>query len=149
MARQFSINFILIILLVIGVSATAQGLELQRTTLKVDNLTCPSCLNRAEVELKKLPGMVGMAGDWQKGVIIADHGTMVNGETIAKLLTRIGYGAKALQTNAITSKEANYFSKSTAILCGIGGCDNNKKRCGATASAWKELYRRYIKPADK
>lgn len=135
---------LIIIFLVFCSANLASGQELQRTTLKVSNLFCSSCLNVIETELKKIPGMTGLTADLKTGTVAADHGSKITGQQVAKIISNLGYDAQVVAQDNINQKDAVFFSKKPFARCGTGGCNTGGSGCNATASAWKELYRRYF-----
>lgn len=137
------IKFGIYLVCALFVASSSHGSELQRLTMQVSNISCSSCVGRIESELKKLPGMVGMSTDLQKGIVEVDHSSSLDPEEIAQSIAKMGYPAQVLSTQAISPEEASVFSKG-AVSCGLGGC-GGPKNCGAAGSAWKDLYRRFIK----
>lgn len=138
--------FVLVVGFAVAVFATspakAQDYDYQRTTLQVENLVCTSCLSLIEATLQKIPGVVGMTADLANGTVVADHVTQISGKQLAQTVSGLGYPADLIKEEAVADRELNRFSNSFARW-GVGGC--RPGGCNATASAWKELYRRYIK----
>lgn len=116
-----------------------------RTTMQVANLSCSSCLANIEAELQGMTGTIGMTGDLAKGIVTVEHRDIVAGADIAATITRLGYPARivstagdaSLQDKPATGQRPGYSERSRGANC-------SRRNCNATASAWKELYRRYI-----
>ena len=139
----FRTVFVLIVGLAVAVySVSANAQNLQRTTLLVERLVCTSCLGLIEENLQKIPGVLGMSADLRSGTVTADHTLRISGPQIAEAVSRLGYPASLVKQEEVASNKVNKFSNSFA-KCGVGGCSTGG--CNATASAWKELYRKYIK----
>jgi copper chaperone CopZ len=116
-----------------------------RTTMQVANLSCSSCLANIEVELQGMAGTVGMTGDLAKGIVAVDHMNTVAGADIAAAISRLGYPARIVSTadnDNLLDKPAT--GKKSADGSSFSGTNCSRRNCNATASAWKELYRRYI-----
>jgi copper chaperone CopZ len=123
----------------------AQSAKVVRTSLQVSNLSCSSCLTNIASELQGLTGTVGMTGDLTRGIVVVDHLQTMPGEKIAASISRIGYPARIISTTGkaiIQNRPGATQAPSTASRFSISNC--NRRSCSATASAWKELYRRYI-----
>lgn len=113
--------------------------------MQVSNLSCSSCLANIEAELQKMAGTVGMTGDVAKGIVAVEHRDTVAAADIAAAISRLGYPARivstadnvSLQAKPDNGQKAAYGSRSRGANC-------SRRNCNATASAWKELYRRYI-----
>ncbi len=86
---------------------------------------------------------MGMSADAQKGVIVADHSTILDPEEIARVITKAGYSASLVQSSLVDQSEAFYFNNSPVGRCGLGEC--NPKGCSASGAAWKELYKRFVR----
>lgn len=129
------------------------GVNIRRTSLLVKNLSCTSCLGSIEAELKKIKGSLGMAADLGRGIVWVDHRDDVDCDRIARLVTDIGYPAEVDWTARMDRKYAMTFT--TAAQgdgagfagggCGSGGCDlsGSGGGCGASSTAWKQLFDRY------
>jgi copper chaperone CopZ len=117
-----------------------------RTTFQVSNLSCISCLANIEAKLKTMPQTIGMNAYLRKGVVIVDHDSTLNGNTIAGAITTLGYPAKVVSTNKISAQKAlaegAKSGKRNRILAG-SGC-NTRGPCNATSTSWKKLYNRYV-----
>lgn len=123
----------------------AQSGKVVRTTMQVANLSCSSCLTNIATELQGLAGTIGMASDLAQGIVVVDHLQTVTGEKIAAAISKLGYPARIISTasNAsIEDRPEGGQAPSTASHFSISNC--SRRNCSATASAWKELYRRYI-----
>jgi copper chaperone CopZ len=118
-----------------------------RTTYQVSNLSCSSCLTNIEAKLKTMEQTIGMNAYLRKGVVIVDHQSDLNGNTIAGAITTLGYPAKMVSTTKISAQEA-------LAAAGAASATRNRPRtgsgcgtrgpCNASASSWKNLYNRYV-----
>jgi len=125
----------------------AQADKVVRTTMQVTNLSCSSCLTNIAAELQGLAGTAGMTGNLAQGIVVVDHLQTVAGEEIAAAITRMGYPARIIATAAndkATRRNGPEAGKTPATASSFSGSNCNRRSCSATASAWKELYRRYI-----
>jgi len=118
-----------------------------RTIFQVSNLSCTSCFANIEAKLKTMPKTIGMNGDLSKGIVIVDHESALNGNTIAAAITTLGYPAKVVSTTKISARQALAAGAKSGTrkrtLAG-SGCNSRKRPCNATASSWKNLYNRYV-----
>ena len=109
-------------------------------------LSCSSCLTNIEAKLKTMPQTIGMNAYLRKGVVIVDHQSDLNGNTIAGAITTLGYPAKVVSTNKISAQEALATGAKSGtgkkILTG-SGC-NTRGPCNASSASWKNLYNRYV-----
>jgi copper chaperone CopZ len=129
-------------------TAPAAG-TISRTTLRVSNLSCTSCLSNIAAELGKLNTTYGMNGYLSRGVIIVDHAAGLESKRIAAIISGLGYPAKAVDTASIPAQKAYKASTSPggrAVRAGIG-CNSNGP-CNATSASWQKLYKRYISKTD-
>jgi len=125
----------------------AQAGKVVKTTMQVANLSCSSCLTNIAAELQGLAGTVGMTGNLTQGIVSVDHLQTVTGQEIAAAISRLGYPARIIATAAIDkaslqNRPGAGQTPTTASRLSTSNC--NRSNCSATASAWKELYRRYI-----
>ena len=119
-----------------------------RTIFQVSNLSCTSCFANIEAKLKTMEQTIGMNGDLRKGIVIVDHESALNGNTIAAAITTLGYPAKVVSTTKISAQKA----LAAGAKSGPGsrtrragsGCNSRRGPCNATASSWKNLYNRYV-----
>lgn len=131
-------------------NAPATG-TITRTTLRVSNLSCTSCLSNIAAELRKLSTTYGMKGYLSRGVVIVDHTDDLVSSRIAAIITGLGYPAKSIGTNSIPTQKAYKSNTSTGsgtqvVRTGIG-C-NSRGPCNATSASWQKLYNRYITKTD-
>jgi copper chaperone CopZ len=120
--------------------------KVSRTIMQVANLSCISCLANIEEALRTIPGTIGMTGDLTTGLVAVDHLGSLSGDQIAAAISGIGYPARIVSSPGnITGKNAKAVTKSSSIASRISsyGC-NRRRSCTATASAWKQLYRKYV-----
>ncbi len=122
------------------VSSYAQ--ELQRTTMQVGNLTCPSCLTLIEGKLKRVAGMTGIAADLRRGLVFADHSSSLSGDQIAGFITNLGYPAEVINQEVVSEDEILMFDRRSVSRCGVGGC--NTGGCNATGDTWRKLFQRVV-----
>ena len=111
-------------------TAPAAG-TISRTTLRVSNLSCSSCLSNIAGELGKLSSTYGMNGYISRGIVIVDHAADLESSRIAAIISGLGYPAKS-----------NSGPGSQVVRTGIG-C-NSSGPCNATAASWQQLYNLYI-----
>lgn len=122
---------------------------LNRTTLRVANLSCTSCLSNIAAELGKLTTTYGMNSYLSRGMVIVDHAAGLESSRIAAIISDLGYPAKAVDTATIPAQKAYRASTSPggrAVRTGIG-CNSNGP-CGATSASWKKVYKRYISKTE-
>lgn len=109
----------------------AEGLK--RTTLRVQGVSCGSCLSAIREELSKKPGMVALAADLGQGLLRIDHRPPLNEEAIVRVLADLGYPARP------QGKQVGLTGGAPTVT-GCSGCAQNA--CSATAASWRELYRK-------
>jgi copper chaperone CopZ len=130
----------------------AAGSTVSRTTLKVGNLSCTSCLANIATELGKLSNTYGMNGYLSRGIVIVDHANDLESRRIAAIISGLGYPAKAVATNYIPAQKAfgpdpdRNNSRVPGVKQG-SGC-NSSSPCNATAASWQKLYNRYFTKTD-
>jgi len=107
--------------------------ELKKTTFLVQGVTCGSCLSAIRGELFKKPGMVAMVADLNQGLLRIDHQPPLSEEAIVRTLADLGYPARSMP-EGIEPAGGEPMAK------GCSGCGPNG--CSATASSWRELYRK-------
>jgi copper chaperone CopZ len=125
----------------------ARSGKVSRTIMQVANLSCTSCLANIEEALRTIPGTIGMIGDLNKGLVAVDHLVSLSGDQVAAAISDIGYPARIVSSSGNTNgKDAKTESKASSIASRISsyGC-NRRRNCTATASAWKQLYRKYVR----
>jgi len=140
---MLSAALILSVALVTAKNDTNFAGNLEHTTMRVANLSCPSCIGRIESELKKIPGMAGVSTNLRNGIVEAVHEPALDPAEIAKDLSAMGYPAQIISSKMISKKDAASFGNQLGSFCGPGGC-NGPQNCGAAGSAWKELYNRFF-----
>lgn len=118
--------------------------EIQRSTLKIDNLSCSSCVNNIESRLKSNKAVKGMSADLREKVINIDHDISLSASQLTTMIAKAGYGATVIAEQKIKTDQVMSFSNNNYGPCGSGGCDLPSNNCNATRAAWKELYRRFI-----
>jgi copper chaperone CopZ len=160
------------ILLTIFFAAAANADLIQRTVLRVEKMTCGYCLSQIDKKLNGFDGMVGMRANLRRGIVAVDHQPPLEGGDVADAITSLGYPASIIAQSEIEEEKAfsassagqyggcggggapaasGYESDGNAPLAPdqrdaySGGCRLQRSGgcCGASASAWKEVYRRY------
>jgi copper chaperone CopZ len=127
-------------------TAPASGV-VSRTTLRVNNLTCTSCLANIAAELSQIPETYGMKGYLSRGVVIVDHSASLDNRRIAAVISKLGYSARIVALNEVPARKAYAagFSNTVSDKATAGGSScNSRGACNATAASWQELYRRYF-----
>lgn len=124
---------------------------ISRTTLRVSNLSCTSCLSNIAAELGKLSTTYGMNSYLSRGVVIVDHAAGLESSRIAAIISGLGYPAKAIETAKIPAQKAykatiNNGPGGRVVRTG-SGC-NSRGPCNATSSSWQKLYNRYLSKTD-
>ena len=77
-------------------------------------------------------------------ILHVDHTTALTVEAIIAHLPNIGFSATALATHALSDEEARAgIPAEKPPARGFTGCINSRT-CGATASAWRKLIRRWF-----
>ena len=117
-----------------------------RSTFEVSNLSCSSCLTNIEAKLKTMPQTIGMNAYLRKRVVIVDHQSDLNGNTIAGAITTLGYPAKVVSTTKISTQKslAAGANSGTRNRTQAGSGCNTRRPCNATSASWKNLYNRYV-----
>ncbi len=99
--------------------------DVSETTLQVSNLSCGSCLQTIESELRKYPGTVGMTADLATGLVTVKHTAELSGERLAELVTQVGYPARVAAAGiagAPLAGPAGAGGYGCGRGCGSGGC---------------------------
>jgi copper chaperone CopZ len=126
-------------------SEAAQSGKVIRTTMQVAQLSCTSCLANIEAELKNMPGTVGMIGDVRQGLVAIDHLESLPGERIAEAITKIGYPATIIGNGNVPAQRIKSTAvQTTPVASRISSTNCNSRNCNATATAWKQLYQKYL-----
>ena len=76
-----------------------------RTTLRVGNLSCSSCLNGIAETLHRMPETYGMKGYLSRGVVIVDHTNTFDNTKIAAAISALGYPVRILALNKIPAQK--------------------------------------------
>ena len=77
-------------------STVKDGITVNRTIMKVDKLTCGSCLRAISQKLSTIDGISGMGADLSRGLVAVDHLKTLESDKVAEAITSIGYPAKVL-----------------------------------------------------
>ncbi len=111
MLRKTSFAAVFLIIISFTFTISIQGAEpVQRSILRVDQLSCGSCLYRINAQLKTLSGYLGMEANLRRGLVAVDHRVSLESETISKAITSIGYPARVLSESKIKDN-ASLFSE--------------------------------------
>jgi len=78
----------------------------KRTIMKVDKLTCGSCLAAINQKLNTFDGIIGLGADLRRGLVGVDHAKTLESKKIAEAITSIGYPAKILSVTEINYSES-------------------------------------------
>jgi len=84
----------------------APGQTVQRTIMKVDKLTCGSCLATINQKLNTIEGVVGMGANLSRGLVAVDHTKVLESKKIAEAISSIGYPATVLSVTEIDSSKS-------------------------------------------
>lgn len=134
---------ILLLLLAMALAAgkpEAAEERVMRTTLVVERITCGACLRVIDAELRKVPGIMGMAADLPTRRVTVDHDPEVTPAEVAAAITGAGYPAQVLESLNLPRSEARLFQRGPGFCSGPGGC--NPGGTNPVADAWRELCRR-------
>lgn len=138
-----------VVLMSLGlIISEVMAVDTTRSTFKVENLSCGSCLSKISYELKGYEGMVGMDADLWKGLVMVDHQEPLSGEEIASVITNLGYPATLLDEAEVAELNQDPQDQAqTQNNAGYGGCGGCGSRggggCGGSSSAWKQFYQKY------
>lgn len=136
------VGLMLFALLLVPVWGNLSAAEISRTKLKVENLSCSSCLYAINSELQQQEGMVAMDADLGQGLVVVDHVAPLDREKIATVITNLGYPATVLESVVLTEEEQK--EKKLAQGPGAAGC-----RCSASGASWRQLYDKYLNNSDQ
>ena len=134
----FIIGILAMVCILVGFNSFAASLK--QTTLEVSNLSCGSCLSRIDDALRDHTGYSKLDADLRQGIVIVEHETSLEEQTIAKAISDIGYPAKVVSGKkaSVTSDPSN--GGRASFGCCSGGSRNSG--CSASASTWKRLFNR-------
>jgi len=129
------------VFLVTGAPLLAE--KLSRTTLKVSNLYCGSCLSHIDTRLKEIPEVTGMTGDLRQGSVTINHKPSIEGSKLAGIITQLGYPAEVVSEAQVEDKDSFTSSRqpSSGNSC-CGGETGTYRGCGASAESWKQLFKK-------
>jgi copper chaperone CopZ len=116
-----------------------------RSTFKVENLSCGSCLSKINYELKEYEGMVGMGADLLKGLVTVDYKAPLTGDHIASVITALGYPATLLDESEVADLQEEpegHDQQKNSAGPGCSGCKLGGE-CAGSASTWKQFYQRF------
>jgi copper chaperone CopZ len=114
-----------------------------RTTLAVEKLTCGACLRVIDAELRKVPGVLGMAADLAAGQVAVDHALAVTPAEVAAMITSCGYPARVLEIRTLPRTASRLFRRGPGFGTGPGCC--NPGGVNPVADSWRELRRRFMR----
>lgn len=130
--------------------AGAGAAEATRTIMKVQNLSCGSCLSKINAELQGLEGMINMDADLRQGLVIVDHKAPLASKTVAFVISDLGYPATVLSDTAVQLDEKQRAGQQQRAVsgagcsgCSSGGCSVNTSSA-VNASTWRKIYQRYF-----
>lgn len=139
--RRVALLFLLLGLALLPGPASAAEEVVNRTTLEVDHITCGACLRVIDAELRKVPGILGMAADLPTRRVTVDHDPEVTTGEVAAAITAAGYPARVLESLTLPHAAAKLFQRGPGFGSGPGGC--NPGGSNPVADAWRELRRRF------
>jgi copper chaperone CopZ len=135
---KISAVLLVMTLMVVGPVSFSFGGDIRRTTMKAERMRCSSSLRVIDAELRKVPGVMGMAANFGEGLILVDHEPRVSAEEIAAVISGVGYPAAVVSGQEISSSEANRFQRAGF---GVGAECCNPGGASPVAESWKELKR--------
>lgn len=130
--RELVVQIILVAVFVLSFTAVKAEAGRKTTTFQVQGMTCGSCLGAIRAELGPKKGITGMTADLERGLVTVEYPQNINEEEIARIISQLGYPARVL-------REGNGQTEAPAKRCGK---DCNMKGCAASASSWRDLYRK-------
>jgi len=80
--------------------------NVNRTLMRVDNLSCGSCLTAISQKLSNFEGVVGLGANLNQGLVGVDHAKTLESKKIADAITSIGYPATILSVTEIDPSES-------------------------------------------
>lgn len=116
-----------------------------RSTFKVENLSCGSCLSKINYALKEYEGMVGMGADLLKGLVTVDHKAPLTGDYIASVITDLGYPATLLDKSEVADLQKEpegHDQQQNSAGYGCSACRSGGG-CAGSSSTWKQFYQRF------
>ena len=153
MKVKFKTLITLTVAVILAVAAgitKAETVDATRTVLRVQNLSCGSCLSKINAELQGLDGMINMDADLRQGVVMVDHQAPLTAKTVAFVISDLGYPATVLSDTVVQlddEQSAGQKQKATAGFgcggCSSGGCAVNTSSA-VNASTWRKVYQRYF-----
>lgn len=133
--------FLWLLLPLAGGQADAAVEMVSRTTVVVEHITCGACLRVIDAELRKVPGILGMAADLPARLVTVDHDPELPPAEVAAAITAAGYPAKVVESLASPRSQTKLFQRGPGFCSGPGGC--NPGGTNPVADAWRELRRRF------
>ena len=137
--KKLSVLIILAVLLAfiavsgIAIAEKTDEIELKRTVLKVENLSCGGCFTTINQSLDSLEGFSGFGANLFRNLVAVDFVQPLTPETIAKTISGTGYPARLESTNDITEKESfAYIQKKKNLYSGNYG--QGQGSCCSTGS---------------
>lgn len=70
---------------------------MERTTLNVKGMSCPSCIRHIDAALKEVPGVAAVDVRLSEGRVEVDHQDAIDPETLAAAVHRAGYPTRVVR----------------------------------------------------
>lgn len=119
-----------------------EGSEVTTVVLKVDNLSCISCLTTIGDALQQVVGAVSMRSDLAGGLIAVEYDDRVDADELAATVTDAGYPARVVGNGQLAAfVTADPGAPQGGVVAG-SGCGT--RPCNATAAAWSQLYKKFL-----
>jgi len=128
MKKILTVAFCMVLALAFIAQAKQGEKKMNRTTLKVQNLSCGSCLSNINSKLEVLEGYSGMGANLLEGIVAVDYIEPLTEKEISLAITEIGYPAKVISVESIDESES--YASSSKRSYG-GSC------CGPTPEQYK------------
>ncbi len=133
---------IFLILFFSAITVNGDDSKINLTGMFVSGMTCGSCLNKIDLELKKSRDYISLRGDIRRGVVSVYHRDSLIKEKIVEAVSALGYPARLMYTKKVNSDETKKRNNSQGGgYCSGGG--GKSSSCCSVASDWKELFRRF------
>ena len=95
-----------------------------RTLMKVDKLTCGSCLKAISQKLSTIIGVKGLEADISRGLVAVDHEKTLESIKISDAINSIGYPATIISVTELESSRT--ITPSNSGQYGSGCCGGSK-----------------------
>jgi len=120
-------KILVVMLLFVAVPAWAAN-TLERTVLRVENISCISCLTGIKDNLARIEGIGRVGGDIPNKLVVVEHRSDIAAETVARSVSDLGYPATVVTDPLITRQLQPTAGKS---CCG-------SKQNAASPSTWQQ-----------